>query len=256
MTIPIPAVAAFLWTLSLFLALGLSPFHEIERMAAVLVCLGAAGLLVLRGGHLDRRPVIAPGIAFAVLLLWLLVTISAAWSVAPPLSLLYSGTFAALPATLLAIAFAPEEERGQFLRAAAWMAGTIVAGLSLWALLQVFVFPEFLVRGQVRHPFANPNAFAALLNLALFAGLGLLLRDPGKKTRLALMAGLFLTGAAVAAIASQAATLTLAASLIIALIMARRSIGVPQIKTLSGIAIAVLAMGFVMAMMPEKTEKA
>jgi O-antigen ligase len=250
----LPAISGVLWSLSFILTLGLSPLHELERMAAVLVCLASLGLLALGGRGLEFRPVVAARVAFPVLLIWLLVTISAAWSVAPSLSLLYAGTFAVLPATILAVLFAREEARTRFLSIASWMTGLIVAGLSLWALAQVFLLPEFLVQGQVRHPFANPNAFAALLNLALFAGLGLLLRNPDKITRVFLMAGLFLTGSALAAIASQAATLTLIAGMGLAIVLTRRDIRPAQAKTLASVALTVAAMGIAMAMLPDKTD--
>ncbi|MBI4030128.1 MAG: O-antigen ligase family protein, partial [Proteobacteria bacterium] len=46
------------------------------------------------------------------------------------------------------------------------------SGLALWALAQHFVFTDFLTHGQARHPFSNPNSYAALLSLAFFPSLG------------------------------------------------------------------------------------
>ena len=149
------------------------PFPEMERLMAVVLGFVSLALLVFNGGPLSERPVAAPRLAILLVLFSVLVVVSAAWSVAPSLSILFSGTIILCPTTALALMFSQKDPRDALLRFTTWGLGVIVAGLSVWVLLQAFIFQDFLVNGQVRHPFQNPNAFAALLSISIFVAIGL-----------------------------------------------------------------------------------
>ncbi len=245
-------IAGLFWAASFFLSLGILPTVEPERLAGVLFGVAAVGLLAASGGDLHRRAIAAPHIALFFLLFWLLAVASAAWSVAPYISVIGLGGFTIVPATILAVLFARSDLRAIFLRFAVWGTGIVVAGISLWALVQVFLLPEFLVSGQVRHPFPNPNAYAALLSLSFFAGLGLFLKETDAKIRGAIWVGLFLALCAFSAIAGKAATLGMLAGVVILIVASGRVFLPGQWKPLLGMGLAVIGVSAAMAMVPGK----
>ncbi|MBI2234361.1 MAG: O-antigen ligase family protein [Micavibrio aeruginosavorus] len=251
-----PVLAALLWTIALFLSLWPDSVlsAEITRLLAVLAAMTGAGMLAFAGGDVAKRVVAAPKLAAAVVLLWLLTAVSCIWSVAPGTTLVYAGIFSVMPATLLALLFASPQPRETFLKALAFMSGGLVLLMALWALAQVFIVQEYLVSGQVRHPFANPNAYAGFLNLAAFAALGLCFQAKGGWTRRVLLAGLVVIGAALAAISSQAAALTMGGGLILSFALLRGGLPAGAWKTLAGVFAFVIVIGAVMGMMPGKTD--
>ena len=73
--------------------------------------------------------------------------------------------------------------------------------LSLWGIVQFLFLPAMLVNGGVRHPFGNPNNYAALLMLGFFPALGWMLCAIKPKaviaaavTSVILIAGIMLIG--------------------------------------------------------------
>lgn len=246
-------LAGTLWAVSFFLSFGLLAPQEIGRLAAVLSGFAGLGVLVLAGGGLDTRAVCASAIAKMMVMFWLLAALSCAWSVAPYLSLIHLGTFSLLPATVLAVLFARDNVRRVFMEAAAWAGGAVVAGAALWAVLQVFVFPEYLVNGQVRHPFANPNAFAALLGLSFFAVLGLFVESGNHTRRKVYGLFLILTLAGLAAIASRAGSVAFVLGLIVFAALSWRSVR-PQLLPLAVILMIGGVIAFIMALIPDKTD--
>lgn len=252
----LPWIAASLWGLGFVFSLGfgLLPAVEIERLVAVLCVLAGAVILGLDGGALAQRRITAPVFCGAVLGLWLLVMVSGVWSVSAGTSLLYGGIFSVMPASVLALLFARETSRDLFLRLVLYTAAAVIPALGLWALAQVFIFPEYLVNGQVRHPFANPNAFAGLLTLCALVAFGLYLQISKRWLRLLLLAGLVLMGAALAAIASQTATLTLAGGIIVVALLSVRHLGLKMFLPLLPVFFLVCAIGMMMAAQPGKTD--
>ncbi len=252
----LPRLAAYLWGCGFFLSLdfGVFPAPEFERLAAVLCVLAGAGGIALCGGGLAERPVCAPALSAVLLMLWFLVMFSAVWSVSPGTSLLYGGAFSVMPATVLGLHFASPAARDVFLRHALYGGAAVIATLGVWAVIQVFILPEYLVWGQVRHPFANPNAFAALLTLSLLVMIGLYLQVQARVFRWILPVGMVVTGAALAAIASQAATLTLTGGLLVMAVLSASRLSAKQIWPLLPVAIAIGLIGALMAMQPDKTD--
>lgn len=251
-----PVFAALLWAIALFLSLWPDSVlsGELTRLLAVLAAMAGAGMLAFAGGGIAGRAIAAPRLAAAVVLLWLLVAVSCIWSVAPGTTLIYAGIFSVMPATLLALLFASPQPRAAFLKALAFMSGGLVLLLALWALVQVFILPEYLVSGQVRHPFANPNAYAGFLNLSAFAALGLYFSASGAWPRRLLFAGLVVIGAALAAISSQAAALTMGGGLILSFALLRGGLPAGAWKAFAGIIVLVVVIGTVMGVMPGKTD--
>lgn len=252
----LPRMAAYLWVLGFVLSLGFGifPAAEFERLAAVLCALAGAGILCLHGGALAQRVILAPVLSAIILALWLLVMISSVWSVSPATTLIYGGMFSVMPASFLALMFSREADRALFLRLVLIFGGVAVAGLSLWAMVQVFILPEYLVSGQVRHPFANPNAYAGMLTLCLLIGTGFYMQASGLKTRLLLLGAICLMGVALAAIASQAATLTLIGGMMTGLLLSARQLSAKKILPLLAVLVIVMDVGMVMAALPDKKD--
>lgn len=246
-------IAGFFWSLSFFLSFGLAGPQELGRLAAVLAGFTGLGVLVLAGGGLDTRTMRAPKIGMLLVCFWLLAAMSCAWSVAPYVSLMHLGTLSLLPATVLAVLYARDDVRRVFVETAGWVGGVIVAGMALWAVLQVFAFPEYLVNGQVRHPFANPNAFAALLGLSFFAVLGLFVESGNHTRRKVFAVFLILMLAGMAAIASRAGSLAFALGLIVFTGLSWSSVR-SQVLPIGVILAAGVAIAVVMGMSPDKTD--
>lgn len=247
-------LAATLWAASFFLSLHFFEPAEIERLFVALLGLAGLAILVAAGGHLPARVVVAPRLALLTVLLGFLAVASAAWSVAPPVSLLYLGGFLLLPATILALISARPDIRDDFLKCAAWLCGAVITGISIWALVQVFLLPEFLVSGQVRHPFPNPNAYAALLGLSFFVAVGLYIKADDAMNRHALWVMMFFALCAFAAIAGKAATLGLVIGCILLVLLAGRVFLPSRWKPLLCLAVLVLVVGFIMASLPNRID--
>lgn len=208
-----PRLAGVLWALSFFFGFAYLPVTELERLGCVLTGFAGLGVLLAAGGPLREREVPVPLLALLVAGFALLAVASAAWSAAPYYSVLYLGGFLLLPATILAVLAAAPQNRTIFLCWAGGGAGIVVACTALWALIQIFCLPETLVNGQPRNPFPNPNAFAGLLGLSFFAGLGLFFQSGQPKTRLLYWVFLAVILSAFAGIAGKAASLALAVGL-------------------------------------------
>lgn len=192
-----------LWLAGFFFSLPLAQPHELARLAAV-ACFALAGLLAFwqGGGASLKSPLM-----IAALLFWANAGASVLWSPAPMTSFVAVCTFSILPFSLMV--FSGRSLPDGFFRFCAAGAGVVLAVLAAWALLQYFVLHDFLVHGQVRHPFANPNNFAALLVLGFFWALGVMMtEESGARRNLALVLAALLL-AAVVVIGGRAALLAL-----------------------------------------------
>ena len=246
-------ISGFLWSLSFAMAtLPVQPI-EITRMGAIVLSMVAVCGLLWAGRTLPEKTLAAPRIAAFFLLFLVLVIASAAWSVAPAVSLLYAGAFAVLPATVLALCLSDDDQRMMFIRAAAWGVGGIIVAVAAWAIIQTFFFPQLLVNGQVRSPFVNPNVFAALLNMAFFSGLALYLSAPSIRHRRIIWVGVLIVLVAFASVASKAGSITFFVGLVMMAVMVERSIWHRYAKALMVLAALVLMMAVIMSFLPGKT---
>lgn len=168
----------FFWLLSFFFSLPLVQPYELSRFLAVLCALHAAVIVIgspaNRGVRLSlNRPVFFM-LAFSV---WL--GLSFFWSVSPFVTIISWGSFLLLPLWFLIFVYAPFD-RDQLLTSLRLFVGALTA-LAAWGLIQFFILPEYLsTYGSIRHPFADPNNFAGLLNMGMFVALGLFLYERQK----------------------------------------------------------------------------
>jgi O-antigen ligase len=249
-TTTLARLSGLFWTLALFLSLGTIPPLEIERLEAMLFALFSLAPLILCGRPLATRVMAAPRVGGLVLALWLLATLSCAWSVAPPVSLIYLGIFCCLPATVLSVLIAEPQIRKNFLQSALTCASVLIVGLAVWVMVQIFCMPEHLVYGQVRDPFSNPNIFAALLSLGFFMTLAIALQADDKTGARVMMGAAFIILCAFVAMAGKAASLLLCGSMIVLLGLSGRSILPAHWKKLLGIAAGLIVVEAVIANLP------
>ncbi len=247
-----PRFAGALWAVSFFLGFAYLPAPELARLGCVLSGFTALGLLIAAGGPLAQRSVFAPRLSLLLVLFALLALCNAAWSVAPYYSLMFVGGFLLLPATMLALFIAVPQARNDFLRCAVMGAGVVIVGTALWALIQIFFLPDILINGQPRNPFSNPNAFAGLLSLSFFAGLGLYLKGGAARTQRILWIGLLVILATLAGIAGKAASLALGIGLIALVIFGDRQILKARWKPLLSLGFCTLVLTSLMAVLADK----
>ena len=232
MIIPLLWIAAFVFSLPL-----VEP-HAVARLLAVTCTLGAAGVTVWRHGVPRLSPVV-----IAAGLFWALAAVSVCFSAAPAVSLMALGTFSLMPLSALAFIAAPERA----LRLAACGAGLVLAVLALWAISQCLFFTDMLVFGQVRHPFGNPNSYAALLALGVFPALGAAARAAGRGRVLCwLLAGLLVCGVVV--IGGRAVTLLLLPTAALFFVLLR---GSSLVRTAGLMIAAGVLTGFLIALTME-----
>lgn len=162
------SIAACLWVVALVASLALGGDDILMRMGAVGAAALSAGFVLYAA-----RPVSWPsGIimpALALSAVW--VAASVLWSDARAITIMMMPTFLVFPLLTIAVAALRGDNLIRFIRVAGAGGFAVIAALCVWALVQYYALPDMLVAGQVREPFANPNAYASFLNCAIFAAL-------------------------------------------------------------------------------------
>ena len=168
---------------------------EYARLAGIVAAiLGAfvalaARLVGYKEGLLLPRGALLPvaGLFLAVMV------ISAADAVIPFSALIATATFLIFPCGCLVVLLSPAPQMTK--AAVYWLGGAAIGLLAALAVVQFCFFPNLLVGHRVQWPFANPNAYAALLTLGFFPALGGILTLP-KWRRLAcfILAALCIAG--------------------------------------------------------------
>lgn len=198
----IPFIASSLMAAALVIGL----FYDGGRDPAfgvAFLCLLGAGLAValhglFQGFVKDKNPVI-----LAILLLYGYITLSLTWTSVPFASLVTWLVLLSLPLVLMSCFYGLKTERLFYLTGLMLMGGVLFCGL--WVLWDVLHGESRIAAG----PLPNINNSAALINLGLFAAIGLFFQAPPRSFKQmiagALMMVLF---AALVATASRAACLT------------------------------------------------
>lgn len=218
-----PAVPFFvvpvLWLVSFFFSLPLVEPYETSRilsLAAAVAALGAAlADPACRHATVNLNAVAVLLLAFSG---WCGLTFF--WSVSPFVSVIAWGTLCLLPLWFMVFALMPVTMRQVML--VLRLVVVACAALALWAFAQYFVFTSFLDEyGTIAYPFADPNNYAALLNMGVFVALGLFFHagHQGEKTLHALAAMLLL--AAMMMIGSRMGMIALCAGLAVFAFLAR-----------------------------------
>lgn len=237
--IPVFAVPV-LWLLSFFFSLPLVEPYEVSRLLSLGAAVAALGIVLADPAH--RNASVSVGVVAALVLVfavWCGLTFF--WSVAPFVSVVAWGTLCLLPLWFVIFALMPVTPVQVML--VLRLVTAAGAALALWALAQYFVFTGFLdAHGAIAYPFADPNNYAALLNIGVFVALGLLFQADrrGEKCLCALAA--FLMLAAMMMIGSRMGIIVLCAVLAVFVFLARGSGRVSFKLVLALVAVGVLAL--------------
>lgn len=128
-------------------------------------------------------------------LFWLLAFLSILNSEILNVSLMAFCFFSVMPLTFFVLAIQGEEKQFEFI---AKVLAVVFAGLSIWAMLQFFVFSDYF-GGRAHHPLKNPNSLAALFSLGFFCSVGWMLGAKGRiQSNLALVLSILIFGGIIA----------------------------------------------------------
>lgn len=166
------------WGVSLIWSISWFEPHALLRLASVGFCFLAA---ILSFGQGIKEGFYRPhgAVVITLLLFWMLAAASIFWSAIPFVSFIAFCTYSMLPLTFFALV--TNRDAGDLLKACTLGALVFCAILALYVVIQYFFMPDMLVSGTVRYPFANPNSFAAMLSLALFGGIALMVTAEDRK---------------------------------------------------------------------------
>jgi O-antigen ligase/Tfp pilus assembly protein PilF len=239
-------VLAASWLLAFVLSLPLIEPQALARLGAIgcMAVFGAVGIgreLAGPGLPSSRSPVF-----WMLPLLWTLALASVAWSAAPMDSFI---AFATLGLAVLGfVVFSSGRGIFRMLVVMAPFLFLTLCGLAIWAVVQFTLFPEMMVNGQVRYPFANPNCYASLLMLGFFPAFGWLLGAVKTKVALAaaIVSAILLAGIVV--IGGLAVSVLTVTGIILTLIICRGRAAVHKNAIAAVVLIGVLTTGLHIAM--------
>ncbi|MBU0858546.1 MAG: O-antigen ligase family protein, partial [Alphaproteobacteria bacterium] len=141
--------------------------------APPLVCIYMMAALVFAPGFRDGWAIPKTATVGLAVMFGLYVAVSAFWSTAPYISILFAFVLTALPVLFVVLICAPD--RGFSVRGHMAALFVVLCGLAVWALIQFFFLYE--IHGpRIHHPMLSPNNLAALFMIGLFTALGLLVR--------------------------------------------------------------------------------
>lgn len=164
---------SYLWIISFSFSLPIVEPHSLSRLASIIAC--SLAIFISTGFLLSSSNKITTikiqPIPAVLILFTLLAGSSLIWTSALNVSTIWLLSFLLFPAFFLC--FLCLDLSANFYRVTTLGLSTIIGALSLWVIIQYLFFPELMIKGRIRYPFANPNSYAALLMLAFFPLLGL-----------------------------------------------------------------------------------
>ncbi len=229
-----------LWLVSFFFSMPLIEPYEVSRLLSRGAAVAALGVVL--ADPANRSTTISFGVIAALVLAftgWCGLTFF--WSVSPFVSVIAWGTFLLLPVWFVVFALMPVSTQQIMLVLRLVVAAC--AALALWAFAQYFVFTSFLDEyGTIAYPFADPNNFAALLNIGVFVALGLWFQATATAEKRLQALAAFLMLAAMMMIGSRMGVMALCLGLAVFALLARGS-GRFSFKLAGGlVAVGVLAL--------------
>ncbi len=234
------AVVPVLWLVSFFFSMPLVEPYEISRLFSLGAAVAALGVVCADPAHRNAR-VSFHVIAALVLAFTGWCGLTFLWSVSPFISVIAWGTLCLLPLWFVIFALMPVTT--QQIMLVLRLVVVACVGLALWAFAQYFVFTAFLDEyGTIAYPFADPNNYAALLNIGVFVALGLLCQSAHKGEKRLQAIAVLLMLAAMMMIGSRMAVMVLCVGLVVFAFLARGS-GRFSFKLFAGlIAVGALAL--------------
>lgn len=215
------AMVPVLWLVSFFFSMPLIEPYEVSRLLSLGAAVAALGVVLAdparRNAPISFHVIAALVLAFAG---WCGLTFF--WSVSPFVTVIAWGTLCLLPLWFVIFALMPVSLPQIMLVLRLVVAAGAV--LALWAFAQYFVFTAFLDEyGTIAYPFADPNNYAALLNIGLFVALGLWFQATSVPEKRLQVLAAFLMLAAMMMIGSRMAVIVLCLGLAVFAFLARGS---------------------------------
>lgn len=206
-------VVPVLWLASFFFSVPLVEPYEISRLIALAAGVAALGVVLADPQKREVNIAVTPLVLLlAGFLLWCGFTFF--WSVSPFVTVIAWGGLCLLPLWFMVFALLPVTPEQIMLTLRLSVLSLVL--LALWALVQYCVLPEFLTTyGTIRHPFADPNNYAALLNMGLFAALGLSFYTNSRTERLLMLLSAVVMMIAIVLIGSRMAMIVSVLALIV-----------------------------------------
>jgi|GEM_PF-5544648 len=216
-------VVPVLWLISFFFSVPLVEPYEVSRLVALAAAVAALGAVLVDPANKLATIKITPlSVLVSLFLVWCGLTFF--WSVSPFVTVIAFGMLCLLPLWFLTFALLPITTAQIMLTLR--LAVATLALLALWALAQYFVFTSFMtINVTFRYPFADPNNYAAILNMGLFAALGLSFTTGHHSERLWSWIAAALMMAAIVLIGSRVAMAVSVLGLITFALLGRRSAG-------------------------------
>lgn len=213
----ISKLSPLLWPLAFFCSLFFINDWQLGLFAGAVILISVWAIAMI-SGTLARGWMVPKSWCLGVMAaFWLLVFLSVIGSDILNVSLMAFCFFSVLPITFLVFSTIGTDEYFKFVTKI--LIGIFVV-LSIWALIQFFVFNEYF-EGRATHPLKNPNSLAAVFSLAFVCGLGALLNAHEKKQQILLSAFCCLVFAAFVAAGSRGAFFALLPALALFLFFAR-----------------------------------
>jgi O-antigen ligase len=215
-------ISPFIWIAAFLSGLFIVNTWQLELFAAAVILLFTWAVITLSGPDnqnltIPKAPVL---MIMAFFLVW--VFLSVFRSDITNVSLMAFCFVSVMPLTFLVMSVKSRPEQLAFIAKAL---AVIFAVLSVWALLQFFVFGEHF-GGRAHHPLKNPNSLAALLMMGFFCAVGWMLGAKEKlHSNLALGLAVLLFGGMVAT-GSRGAFFALIPFLILLLFIMREQVKV------------------------------
>ena len=184
-------LSSLIWISAFVSALFFIEKAQLQQFVAAVVLTMLWALMSFAKGTKDGWQVPKSGTLRLAGLFWLLAAFSVVLSPTPMIALTGFCFFSVMPLTFFALTLNYDEQAVKIITAAL---AIIFAGLSVWAMVQFFMLNDY-VGGRAKLPLADPNALAALFNLALFPAMAGMIAGPTKIVRtLSLLLAILLAG--------------------------------------------------------------
>lgn len=164
-------ISPFIWLAGFLCSLFFVNDWQLELFASTVILIFVWAVVMLMREKDCNVSIPRSWVMYLMTLFLILVFFSISHSDVPNVSLMAFCFVSVMPISFLV--FAVRGEKPDYMIIAKILA-LVFAGLSVWALLQFFVFGEHF-GGRAHHPLKNPNSFGALLMMGFFCAVGWML---------------------------------------------------------------------------------
>ncbi len=159
----------YIWLTAFLCSLFFINAWQLELFASAIIFISLWSVFTLVKLTNDKGLIIPKSWCLAFMgAFWLLAFLSILGSDIINVSVMAFCFFSVLPLTFFVMILNNDEV---ILKTLVKIIAVVFAVMTLWALVQFFVFNDFF-QGRARHPLKNPNSLSAIFSLAIFCGIG------------------------------------------------------------------------------------